>query len=293
VDTHSHSTPRTLLAVFAHPDDETFGPGGTLARYAATGVDVHYLCATRGDVGEVDAALMSQNGHASAADLRTAELMCASQILGLAGVEFLDYRDSGMEGSPENLHPQSLYQADRVRLAGEVTAVIRQLQPQVVITFDPFGGYGHPDHIAIHYATLAAFFAAGDARRFPEQLAAGLPLYQPARLYYSTFDKRALRWLIRLMPLAGKNPRAFGTNQDIDLVEIASWHVPITTRIDVGRYLDTKWRAAACHASQGGGSGLWGILPLPIRRRLLASETFSRVYPRPGPALEKDLFAGL
>lgn len=286
-------TQRTLLAVFAHPDDETFGPGGTLARYAAAGVSVHYLCATRGDVGEVDAALISQNGHASAADLRTAELKCASQILGLAGVEFLGYRDSGMEGSPENLHPQSLYQADRVRLAGEVTAAIRRLRPQVVITFDPFGGYGHPDHIAIHYATLAAFFAAGDPRRFPEQLAAGLTPHRAARLYYSTFDKRALRWLVRLMPLLGKNPRAFGANRDIDLVTIAGWQVPVTTRVDISHFLDTKSRAAACHASQGGGSGLWGILPRPIRRRLLASETFSRAYPHPGSTLERDLFAGL
>ena len=80
---------------------------------AAEGVQVYYLCATRGDVGEVDAALLTRNGHATAADLRTQELMCAARALGLAGVEFLDYRDSGMSGSPENQHPASLYQSAR------------------------------------------------------------------------------------------------------------------------------------------------------------------------------------
>ena len=182
--------------------------------------------------------------------------------LGLAGVEFLDYRDSGMSGSPENQHPASLYQSDRVKLAGQVTEAIRRLQPQVVITFDPFGGYGHPDHIACHYATLSAFFAAPDRRYFPGQLAAGLQPFRPAKLYYSTFDRRVLRWLVRLMPLMGKDPLAFGTNRDINLVEIAGFDVPVTTRVDV-------------------------------RQRLMGNEPFARVYPAPGPGVESDLFAGI
>lgn len=287
------SNQKVLLAVFAHPDDESFGPGGTLARYAAEGVQVHYLCATRGDVGEVDAAMLTQNGHASTADLRTNELLCAAGILGLAGVEFLNYRDSGMSGSPENQHPESLYQADRVKLAGQVTEAIRRLQPQVVMTFDPFGGYGHPDHIACHYATLSAFFAAPDPRRFPAQLAAGLQPYRPAKLYYSTFDRRLLRWLVGLMPLVGRDPTAIGTNKDINLTEIAQFDVPITTRVDVSRYLETKQLASACHASQGGGGGIWKNIPRPLRQRLLGNETFTRVYPVSGPAIERDLFAGI
>ena len=286
------SNQKVLLAVFAHPDDESFGPGGTLARYAAEGVQVHYLCATRGDVGEVDATMLAETGHASTADLRTNELLCAAGILGLAGVEFLNYRDSGMSGSPENQHPESLYQADRVKLAGQVTEAIRRLQPQVIMTFDPFGGYGHPDHIACHYATLSAFFAAPDPRRFPEQLTAGLQPYRPAKLYYSTFDRRLLRWLVRLMPLVGRDPTAIGANKDINLVEIAQFDVPITTRVDVSRYLETKQQASACHASQGGGGGIWKNIPRPLRQRLLGNETFTRVYPAPGPGTERDLFAG-
>ena len=284
---------KVLLAVFAHPDDESFGPGGTLARYAAEGVQVYYLCATRGDVGEVDEALLTRNGHATAADLRTQELMCAARALGLAGVEFLDYRDSGMSGSPENQHPASLYQSDRVKLAGQVTEAIRRLQPQVVITFDPFGGYGHPDHIACHYATLSAFFAAPDRRYFPGQLAAGLQPFRPAKLYYSTFDRRVLRWLVRLMPLMGKDPIAFGANRDINLVEIAGFDVPVTTRVDVSRYLQTKQQASACHASQGGGGGMMKMVPKPLRQRLMGNEPFARVYPAPGPGVESDLFAGI
>lgn len=284
------SNERVLLAVFAHPDDESFGPGGTLARYAAEGVQVHYLCATRGDVGEVDKTLLSANGRASAADLRTQELMCAANALGLAGVEFLDYRDSGMSGSPENLHPASLHQADRVRLAGQVTEAIRRLRPQVVMTFDPFGGYGHPDHIACHYATVSAFFTAADPRRFPQQQAQP---FRPSKLYYSTLDRGLLRWLVRVMPLLGMNPTAIGANKDINLVEIAQFDVPVTTRIDVRRYLEIKQKASACHASQGGGGGIFKMIPKPLRQQLLGSEPFTRVYPSPGRSVERDLFAGV
>src|SRR3990172_2343447 len=172
-----------MLAVLAHPDDESFGPGGTLALYASRGVQVHLLCATRGEVGTVSPELMA--GHATIGDLRQAELECAASHLGLAGVHFLGYRDSGMPGSPDNRHPQALAAAPIEQVAAAVVEWIRRIRPQVVITFDPIGGYRHPDHIACHNATVLAFEAAGDAARFP----ASLPAYRPPTPYFHTFPR--------------------------------------------------------------------------------------------------------
>ena len=134
----NHEGKRTLLAVLAHPDDETFGMGGTLALYAQRGVAVHLVCATRGEVGEVAQHFLED--FQSIGDLREHELRCAARNLGLAGVHFLDYRDSGMAGSLENQHPQSLAAAPLDEVAARVTAYIRDLRPHVVLTFDPVGG---------------------------------------------------------------------------------------------------------------------------------------------------------
>src|SRR5205085_11694019 len=131
-----------------------------------------YVCATRGECGSVAPELLA--GYADIAALRTAELTCAAQALGLAAVHYLGYRDSGMAGAPDNQHPSALAQAPIARVTGQVVALMRALRPQVVLTFGSYGGYGHPDHIAIHRATLAAFTAAGDPARYAEHDAAGL-----------------------------------------------------------------------------------------------------------------------
>ena len=146
---------RILLAVLAHPDDETFGTGGTLALYARSGAEVHLICATRGEVGEMDPKLL--RGFDSIAERREHELRCAAELLGLSGVHFLGYRDSGMPGSPDNSHPNALAAQPLDKVAADVAQWIHALKPQVVITFDPIGGYRHPDHIAIQKATVKAF----------------------------------------------------------------------------------------------------------------------------------------
>ena len=202
-----------LLAVLAHPDDESFGLGGTLALYAERGVETHLVCATRGEVGTVDAEHLE--GYASIAERRVDELRCAAGILGLNGVHFLDYRDSGMPGSPDNSHPQALAAAPLDEVAGKIVGYIRRLQPQVVLTFDPIGGYKHPDHIAIQRATLQAFHLAGDAGYITED-----PPFQPQKLYYQVIPKGFLRIAVRLLPLFGRDPRRFGRNADIDLMAL-------------------------------------------------------------------------
>lgn len=273
----SDSQQLTLLAVFAHPDDESFGPGGTLAKYAAEGVAVWLVCGTDGDVGTVDAEMLAQ--HANTAQLRAAELCCAAQALGLQGVDWLGYRDSGMAGSPDNGHPQSLYQAPVDQVVGQIVTSIRRHRPQVIICDNQHGGYGHPDHIKLHQATVRAFHAAGDPVQYPE---AGPP-FQPQRLFFTAFSLGLLKLVVRLMPLFGRDPRRFGRNQDIDLVQIVSWETPVHARVDVRPYLDVKSRAAACHKSQGGGQEQFRWLPAFLRRRWLGVETFTQGFPQPGP----------
>jgi LmbE family N-acetylglucosaminyl deacetylase len=272
---------RRLLAVFAHPDDESFGPGGTLAKYAAEGVAVHLICATRGEAG--DNGISDLGECADLACRRERELRCAASVLGLRDVHLLGYRDSGMTGSPANQHPRALVQADSELLAEQVSDIIRQLHPQVVLTFDPFGGYGHPDHIAVHRATTMAF-----ERLSSEEC--------PQKLYFTAHPHASLRWLLPLMPLFGVNPGAVGKNQDIDLWAILKHELPITTRIDTIASYDVKQRAATCHSSQVSGPGSFlGRLPRWLMRRWQSTETFYRAAPsfRKGERVERDLFIGI
>jgi mycothiol S-conjugate amidase len=282
--------PRTLLVVYAHPDDESFGNAGTLARYTAEGVAVHYACATRGECGGVAPELL--DGYADIAALRSAELACAAQTLGLAAVHFLGYRDSGMAGSPDNQHPGALAQAAPDRVAGQVVALIRALRPQVVLTFGPYGGYGHPDHIAIHHATRAAFDAAGDQARYPEQLGDGLAPGAPTRLYYPTVGVRLLRTGVAVMRLLGRDPHRAGQNGDVDVRRMVDETTPATTAIDGGAYLAQKERAWRCHRSQLGGIARLLDMPGPLRRMWMREERFTRVVPAwEGGPRERDLFA--
>jgi len=280
---------RRLLVAFAHPDDESFGPAGTLVHYARQGVSVHLACATRGEAGDVDPHLLE--GAESLAELRTQELRCAAGHLGLTGLHFLDYVDSGMEGSPENEHPTSLNQAPLEEVAEKLTRLMRLIRPQVVLTHDPSGGYFHPDHIKVHQAAFQAFHSVGNAGRFPEQLEQGLEPFQAQKLYYTAFPRGMLRLVARMLPLLGQDPEAFGRNGDIDVKRIAKVEQVVTTKVSVGRYREASQQAARCHASQTGGSGgrVTGLLA-----RLVRTDTFSRaVPPFEGGGVERDLFAGI
>ena len=281
---------RCLVFVGAHPDDESFGPGGTLAHYAQQGVKVYYACATRGEVGEASPEHLA--GHSSTGDMRWSELTCAAQALGLAGVIHLGYRDSGMPGSPDNTAPGALAAAPLDEVTGKVVKLLRDLQPQVVITFDPIGGYRHPDHIAIHNATVKAFQACADPAQFPE---CG-PAYQPQKLYYETFPRTLLRLGVRLLPLLGQDPRHFGTNHDVDLASLAEVDFPIHARITIdGAAARAKSAASACHRSQLGGmpadNGLTGI----VMRLMQRQEIFIRAQPpvEASRLRETDLFEGV
>ena len=277
---------QTILAVLAHPDDESFGMGGTLALYASRGADVYLVCATRGEVGEVAPEMLK--GFDSIAQLRESELRCAAGFLGLKDVYFMDFRDSGMPGSPDNQHPQALAAQPLEEVAANVVCYIRDLKPQVVITFDPIGGYRHPDHIAIQKATVRAFEQAGN----PDFAPGSLPAYTPERLYLHVFPKGVLKFAVRLLPLIGKDPHKFGTNGDIDMAAIAEVDFPTNARIAIRSVQKKKEQAGACHASQGGGR-MGGNLVSFFMRLFGGTESFMRVYPPVGAGekVAKDLFA--
>jgi LmbE family N-acetylglucosaminyl deacetylase len=283
----NRQTKKTLLAVLAHPDDESFGMGGTLALYASRGVDVHLVCATRGEAGEVDPEYL--RGYASVAELREHELRCAVGTLGLAGVHFLDYRDSGMAGSEHNDDPRALINAPMDEVVAKIVGHIRRLRPQVVITFDPIGGYRHPDHITIHQATRQAFLAAGDPAAFPGEH----DTYQPEKLYYYTISRRFLRLAVRLLPLLGKDPKRWGRNGDIDLASLAVEDFPVHARISYRPVKDAKQAASACHASQGGLTSSMGIMRWLLRLSG-HQEEYMRAHPQAGSKVrERDLFEGI
>jgi LmbE family N-acetylglucosaminyl deacetylase len=278
---------KTLLAVLAHPDDETFGMGGTLALYARRGVKVHLICATRGEVGEVDPEYKEK--IKSAACLRTQELRCAAETLGIEQLHFLHYRDSGMPGSEAQEHPKALAAQPVEKVAKEVAHLIRQIQPDVVLTFDPIGGYRHPDHIAIQRATVQAFDLAADERfEDPE----GLPPFQPERLDFHLIDRTFLKIMVWVLRLIGQNPRRFGKNQDIDLVALTEVDFPTHAKIDYQPVKQVRKQAAQCHASQGGAEmnkGFRGFVTWLFGGH---NDEYMQAYPEPkkGQPIKRDLF---
>ena len=237
-------------------------------------------------------------GYSSPADLRTAELASAGRVLNLADIRYLGYRDSGMPGTTDNKYPQALMAAPVDEVVERMVKVIRDLKPDVIITHDPGGGYGHPDHIATHNAAIKAFHAAGDFTQFLEDG----PAFQPGKLYFPVRSRRILKIMIRLMPLWGQNPHRFGRNKDIDLTLMAKVDYPVNAAIFITeKDAETQRIAAACHASQGGGQspqkGLFRFMNAlyAVHNFLFGQRAFfTRVYP---PVIRKhresDLFEGI
>jgi len=281
----------TLMAVFAHPDDESFGTGGTLARYGDDpGVRVVLLCATRGEAGEISDPSLGTKERL--AEVREAELRCAVEALGIDELVFLDYRDSGMAGTVENLDPRSLNMADFDEVVGKIVYQIRRARPGVIVTFDPTGGYGHPDHVAIHYHTRAAFAAAADPYRYPDQLQAGLTAHQAQKLYYTAIPHRFFVAVAKRMQELGiEIPQRY-----LDRLE-GPFGLPdhaCTTDVDVQGYWDAKYAAVRCHATQLSADSIFATLPREIMGDLQNWECFQLAASFVGSDEgSHDLFAGL
>ena len=276
---------RTLCFIGAHPDDETSGVGSTLAYYAAAGVNVYYVCATRGEVGMNN--LNQLRGFKSLAELRSDELQCAANVLGLAGVVHLEYRDSGMPGTNDNNHPEALAAAPIDEVSECLVKVIRNLKPDVVVTHDPIGGYRHPDHVAIHNATVKAFEIAADPSKYPEAGSA----FQPQKLYFHVFSRKLFKIAVKLMRLFGQDPHHFGQNKDVDLASLAEVDFPIHAVIRPTKTaIWIRNEAMRCYESQrGSGPPRRNILFL-LRKFLGQRDSFMRAYPADNGVREHDLF---
>lgn len=279
-----------LLIAYAHPDDESFGLGGLIAKYVEQGVEVYLICATDGDAGTISPEHMQ--GYDTIRAVRLAELDQAAALLKFKQVYKFGYHDSGMMGSEVNQLPESLWyqwQQHPETVTRRVVEVLREVRPQVVITFNKYGGYGHPDHIAIQGATTEALKCVNDPA-----YDTGQPPYQPQKLYYSNISKRVIQFGIMMLRLQGKDPRKIGRNQDIDIQAILDHIEPNHALVDIRDYYPQWDAASACHVSQGGGGG-FRLLPKWTRRWTSPYQGFTRIYPAPDHAKidEYDLFAGV
>lgn len=254
-------TPRTLLVALAHPDDETFGVGGVMARAVDEGHRVVIVCATRGEVGEIaDPSLATPE---TLGEVRERELRSAARALGVTDVRFLGYRDSGMAGTPDNGHPAALLNADPDEVVGRLARVIRDVRPDVLVTFEPGGIYGHPDHVTISQRATAAVEAAADAARWPE---AGRPHRVP-RLYYVALPKSVLKEFRSAAAAAGVQ---WGL-ADAMQIEQAVDDEDIDAALDVTPWIDRKRAAVAAHATQ---LGTMVKMPEDFRDRMFSREWF-------------------
>lgn len=277
-----------LLAFHAHPDDEALSMGGALARYAEAGEQVVVVTASRGEVGEIHNHEDPDSLRASLGDLREAELRAACAVLGVSYVELLGYRDSGMEGTGDNDHPAAFCRADFLEAVGRLVRLIRRYRPEVVTAYDPFGGYGHPDHVQVHRVGTAAFYGAGDVGRFPPD--GGEQAWQPAKLYWVTWPRERTRRRRRLEAAAG----VISAEEAEQEPAVGSPDEVITTYLDVGPWFDRKWEAIMAHRSQVPADSWLLALPEDYRRRAFSREAFILASSRVGvPADAPDLFAGL
>jgi mycothiol conjugate amidase Mca len=286
------SEPLTIMIVHAHPDDEAIVTGGVLARYSAEGIRTVLVTATLGEEGEIVVPEMNTpEVKARLAEVRLEELRQAVAILSIDTLEILGYRDSGMVGSESNSHPDSFNMADLDQATGRLVRLVRAYRPQVLVSYNEFGGYGHPDHIACHKITVAAFDAAGDGARYPD---AGTP-WTPLKLYYTNLPRRRMQQAWEQM-----KERGLPTPLDDPEFDIARFSVPdeqITTAVEVGDYVQRKLDALLVHRTQIAPDGRFTAIPADIRREMFNYEYFTRVatrvdVPQSGDH-EDDLFAGL
>jgi LmbE family N-acetylglucosaminyl deacetylase len=269
-----------MLACFAHPDDEAFPVGGALATYAARGVDIRLICATLGEEGEI-----RQQGSAtreSLAEVRHEELRCSCRALGIQEPVVLEYRDSGMAGTPSNGHPRAFVRADGKAVRDRLVREMRRFRPQVVLSFGPDGLYGHPDHIAISDHTTAAF------QRVLELDGGGS---HPARLFYSVLPRGFRVGMARKLRAAGVDAPMPDVRRQNDGVPAEDIHVEMDTSAQVER----KVRCLLCHRTQMSPDRPYHSLPRDVVADIIGREHFIRAYPHvaPGEAVPADLFEGI
>ncbi|GAA1974035.1 N-acetyl-1-D-myo-inositol-2-amino-2-deoxy-alpha-D-glucopyranoside deacetylase [Kitasatospora viridis] len=282
---------RRLLLVHAHPDDESIGNGATMARYAAQGARVTLVTCTLGEGGEVippELAHLTADRTDALGEYRIGELSAAMKELGVDDVRFLGgpgrYRDSGMMGVPENGRPDCFWQADPDEAAGHLVEVVREVRPQVLVTYDEQGGYGHPDHIQAHRVAMRAVELAADPAWRPELG----PAWRIVKVYWNRVPRSVLR--DRLARAAERYPLV-ADEQDVPGV------VPdetVDAVLDGADWVDRKAAAMRAHATQITVDGAYFALSNDRWQPLLADEYYQLVHGPAGSARpERDLFEGV
>jgi N-acetyl-1-D-myo-inositol-2-amino-2-deoxy-alpha-D-glucopyranoside deacetylase len=242
---------RRLLLVHAHPDDETIGTGATMAKYAAAGAHVCLVTCTLGEEGEIlvpGLSHLASDQEDRLGEHRITELDEACRAMGVTDHRFLGgpgrWRDSGMMGTEQNARPDTFWQAPFDEAVAALVEVVREVRPQVVVTYDENGGYGHPDHIQAHRVAVAAFERAADPAYAPD---AGEP-WAPAKLYYTAFPKSVLQEGIDRLKESG-HENFFGVDSADDL-PFGTPDEVVTTAIDATAHLESKLQAMRAHATQ-------------------------------------------
>jgi mycothiol S-conjugate amidase len=296
--------PLCLLAVHAHPDDESSKGAGTVALYHSEGVHTVLVCCTGGEEGEVlNPALDTPEVHARIAELRREELARAAEIIGYDEVVMLGYRDSGMAGSDSNANPLCFAQAPYDEAVERLVAIVRRTRPQVMVVYgDEQSGYPHPDHLRDHEIGVAAFSAAGD----PEQYPGAGPAWQPTKLYFTVFSVARFREIHERF-------EELGLESPFDAAWRQRWKdipaEPVTTSIDISEFADVRREALLAHATQvDPKSPFWFGLPPEVMRSIHPFDDYRLAQiagpiedspdsavggNSPGGAVETDLFAGL
>jgi N-acetyl-1-D-myo-inositol-2-amino-2-deoxy-alpha-D-glucopyranoside deacetylase len=285
-----------LLLVHAHPDDECIATGATMAKYAAEGAHVTLVTCTLGEEGEIlvpDLVHLAADKNDALGEHRIGELADAMKALGVTDHRFLGgagrWRDSGMMGEPTNERPNCFWQADLDEAVGALVAVIREVRPQVLITYNEVGGYGHPDHIQAHRVTMAALDAAADPGRYPDSGEA----WQVAKLYYTALPMSFLRMGWEALRAMGEET-PFGVTSPEEL-PFGDPDETVTTRIDARDYLDAKMDAMRAHQTQIEVDGPFFALSNNIGQRAFGLEHFRLIAgdPPPDGVVEEDLFVGI
>ena len=266
------AVPETLVTFHAHPDDECIATGGVIAAAVAAGHRVVLVVATRGEVGEVDDGVLADGE--TLADRREVETAQAAAILGIARVEFLGYRDSGMIDTPDNDAPGSFWTADVEEAAARLATILRDEQADALTIYDDNGNYGHPDHIQVHHVGVRA----AELARTP-------------RVYEATLNRDAMQRLIRDRrneTIAAGIELPEGVD-DPDEFTMGVPEARITTTVDVSAFTDRKREALAAHASQVDETSFFLAMPVEMFREMFGTEWFIRRGATPGTS-EASLF---
>ena len=313
----SEPHPLTLMTVHAHPDDESIGTGGVMAKAVRDGHRVVLITATRGEQGEIVVPeLDTPENHRRLGEIRMRELEEAMGVLGVTEWENLGYRDSDMMGRPGNRDPRTFWRADLDEAVGRLVWFVRRFRPDVLTTYNDFGGYGHPDHIRVHQVSVPAFERAGDPAWYPEQLTpesggsgpaatdGGLEPWAPRKLYEQAIPASVRSAMNERLAELGQRsfwmPPEDATPEQLAEFEtfIERALVPddrITTWVDVSEVIDAKWDALRRHVTQISDSHGFMAFGLDAWRQSWSREAYVLRASRDVEVAlpETDLFAGV